>query len=207
MLPVASAAVALLAVPGLRRCIALAGGRAADPRLLAAAAFAAAVLIAWRASGPLHGAALALTAAAGIVAGWVDAQRRRLPDALILPAYPAVGVLLLATGEAEAMLRAAACAAVSAAVLLVGHLAGQVGFGDVKLAGLLGLVLGWSAWQTAALGLAAASIIGAAQALAVVALGRRDFPYGPALLLGGMAALAIPPGIWALILYHRYGQN
>lgn len=196
MLLVASAAVALVAVPGLHRCVALATGRRADPRLLAAVAVAAALLIAWRASGPPHGAALALTAAVGIVAGWVDAQRRRLPDVLILPAYPAAAALLLATGDPDTVLRAGACAVASAGLLLVGHLAGQVGFGDVKLAGLLGLVLGWASWQTAASGLAAASAVGAVQAAAVIALGRKDFPYGPALLLGAATALAIPNGIW-----------
>ncbi|WP_051325761.1 prepilin peptidase [Glycomyces tenuis] len=186
-----AAAAALLASPGLGRCVALATARRPEPRLIGAAALASALLIVWCAEGALHGAALAVVAAIGIVAGWVDAYEHRLPDVLVLPAYPAVAVPLLATADAETMLRAAGCAAAGAVLYLGGHALGQLGFGDVKLAGLLGLVLGWASWQTAATALLATAVIGGAQAIAMLLLRRIEFPFGPAMLLGAAAALVI----------------
>ncbi|THV38473.1 prepilin peptidase [Glycomyces buryatensis] len=190
---VGAAAAALLAVPGLRRAVALATARHPDPRLIAVASLTAALLIAWRAEGLLHAAALAVVAAVGIAAGWIDAYERRLPDVLVLPAYPVVAALLLATGDGEAMLRAAACAAAGMAAFGIGCAAGQLGFGDVKLAGLLGLVTGWAAWDNAAIALAATVVIGGGQAVAVLVMKRKDFPYGPAMLAGTAAAIAVTP--------------
>jgi leader peptidase (prepilin peptidase)/N-methyltransferase len=70
---------------------------------------------------------------------------------------------------------------------------GGVGFGDTKLAGVLGLYLGWIGWDTVLLGLVAGFVVGAA--VAVVLLIRRlagwrtDFAFGPALLLGALVAV------------------
>ncbi|MCD0446677.1 prepilin peptidase [Glycomyces sp. A-F 0318] len=197
MVLVSAAAAAILAVPGLIRGVALATARRPDPRLLAAVSVGAALLIAWRAEGLLYGCALALVALAGTAAGWIDAYERRLPDVLVLPAYPAVGALLLATGDGDAMLRAALCAASGMALYGIGCAAGQFGFGDVKLAGLLGLVLGWGSWQSAVLAALAAVLIGGVQAVAVLLLRRKDFPFGPAMLLGAAAGLAAAPSLWA----------
>ncbi|THV30734.1 prepilin peptidase [Glycomyces paridis] len=187
---IVAAAVALLAVPGLHRTVSLATGRRPDRRLFALASLAAALVIAWRAADPLHALALAAVAAAGIAAGWIDAYERRLPDLLVLPAYPVAAALLLATGDPDAMLRAAACAAAGLALYGIGCAAGQVGFGDVKLAGLLGLVLGWAAWQTAAAAALATVLVGGGQAAVALAAGRRDLPYGPAMLAGALLGLA-----------------
>lgn len=188
-----SSAAGLLAVPVLRRTVEAATARRPDARLIAAVSVAAATLIAWRAEGALHGLALAAVAAAGIAAGWIDAYERRLPDVLVLPLYPVVAALLLGTGEADAMLRAATCGAGAMALYGIGCAAGQVGFGDVKLAGVLGLVLGWASWQTAVVALTATALIGGGQAAVVTARGRKHFPYGPAMLAGAAAALAATP--------------
>lgn len=193
LLYIGAATAALLAGPGLGRCVALATDRHPDPRLVKLVSLAAALLIAWRADGLLHGFALGTVAAVGIAAGWIDAYQRRLPDLLILPAYPLVGALLIATADPDTLLRAAACAALAMALYGIGCATGHVGWGDVKLAGLLGLVTGWAAWEAAALALAAAIVVGGAQAVAVLAMGRKDFPYGPAMLTGTAAAIATEP--------------
>ncbi|GAA2137326.1 prepilin peptidase [Glycomyces algeriensis] len=190
---IGAATAALLAGPGLGRCVALATDRHPDPRLIKIASLTAALLIAWRADGLLHGFALGTVAAVGIAAGWIDVYQRRLPDVLILPAYPLAGALLIATGDPDTLLRAAACAAIALALYGIGAATGQVGFGDVKLAGLLGLVTGWAAWEAAALALVATVVAGGVQAAAVVAMGRRDFPYGPAMLAGTAAGVAMAP--------------
>ncbi|MFC3494190.1 prepilin peptidase [Glycomyces rhizosphaerae] len=192
---IGAATAALLAGPGLGRCVALATDRHPDPRLIKGVCLFVALLIAWRAEGLLHGVALGTVAAAGIAAGWIDVYQRRLPDLLILPAYPLAAVLLIATGDADTMLRAAACAAAAMALYGIACATGQVGFGDVKLAGLLSLVLGWAAWETAVIALVASAVIGGGQAAAVMLKGRRDFPYGPVMLFGAAAAIAMTPWI------------
>lgn len=192
---IGAATAALFAGPGLGRCVALATDRHPDPRMIKGVCLLVALLIAWRAEGLLHGVALGTVAAAGIAAGWIDVYQRRLPDLLILPAYPLAAVLLIATGDADTMLRAAACAAAAMALYGIACATGQVGFGDVKLAGLLGLVSGWAAWETALLALAATVLVGGGQAAVVLAMGRRDFPYGPAILTGTAAAIALTPWI------------
>lgn len=190
---IAAATAALLAGPGLGRCVALATDRHPDPRLVKLVCLGAALLIAWRADGLLHGFALATVALVGIAAGWIDVYQRRLPDVLILPAYPLTGALLIATGDPDTLLRAAACAAIAMALYGIGCATGQVGFGDVKLAGLLGLVTGWAGWEAAVLAFVMTAVAGGLQAAAVVAMGRKDFPYGPAMLAGAASAIAVEP--------------
>jgi leader peptidase (prepilin peptidase)/N-methyltransferase len=71
--------------------------------------------------------------------------------------------------------------------------AGGIGFGDVRLAPVLGAVAGTISISTVAAGLFAGTVLGAAHGLVRRARGRAGpFPYGPALVLGVFAAL-----IWA----------
>lgn len=193
MLYAGAVVVAMVVVPGLRRAVAVATDRRPAPWLVAAVSVGAALLIVWRGEGLLHLAAMSLVAASGIAAGWIDAYERRLPDVLILPLFPAVAALLVAAGDGDRLLRAAAVAAAAMVLFGIACAAGQVGYGDVKLAGLLGMVLAWSDWETAAVALAATAFIGGGQAVVAIALGRKDFPYGPAILLGAASALALGP--------------
>src|SRR5262249_47810090 len=79
----------------------------------------------------------------------VDINVQRLPDRLPLPAYPVLVALLavaaLAGHDFGALWRALLGGLVLAGGYLLLGLArpGQLGGGDVKLAGLAGLVLGW----------------------------------------------------------------
>ncbi|MEG3613962.1 prepilin peptidase [Isoptericola haloaureus] len=73
----------------------------------------------------------------------------------------------------------------------------SLGFGDVKLAGVLGLLLGWWGWQAVAYGTLAAFVVFAVGALMLLAARRTslrdDLPFGPAMILGaalGLAAVA-----------------
>jgi leader peptidase (prepilin peptidase)/N-methyltransferase len=135
------------------------------------------------------------------VLGAVDLAVHRLPDAVTLPAYAAVATALLvdtvALGPWPALLRAvlaggaafglAACAAVLSPRGL--------GFGDVKLLGLLGLVLGWVGWGALLTGVLLGLVTGAAASLTLIAAGRAGWrtalPFGPPLLVGAVLALAV----------------
>jgi leader peptidase (prepilin peptidase)/N-methyltransferase len=131
---------------------------------------------------------------------WIDADVHRLPDGLVLPAYPALlALLLVATlglGDWWALARALSCLAVVFTVFFLMNLLSpsSLGFGDVKLSGLIGLLLGWLGVQQAVTGIAAGFLVGGLVAL-VMLLAQRvglrsHIAYGPSLLLGAFLALA-----------------
>jgi leader peptidase (prepilin peptidase)/N-methyltransferase len=138
-------------------------------------------------------------AAVGVALTFIDLDHRRLPDVLTLPSYP-VGVALL--GGAAALgsdsgnwLRALIGAAVMFAVyfaLCFAYPAGM-GFGDVKLAGVLGLYTGWLGWGSWSVGLFLGFFLGGLFGIALVARrkgGRKTaVPFGPFMLLGTLVAV------------------
>jgi leader peptidase (prepilin peptidase)/N-methyltransferase len=129
----------------------------------------------------------------------IDLRHHLLPDRVVLPAIVAGAVLLAVAaaieGNAAAFVRAGVAAVVAFVVFLVLALIAPsgLGIGDVKLAALLGLHLGWLGWNVVVLGAAAGFVVQAVLALALLASRRiglkGELPFGPAMLLG--AALAI----------------
>jgi leader peptidase (prepilin peptidase) / N-methyltransferase len=136
---------------------------------------------------------------AGVLASGADLISRRLPDALTLPAYPVVAVLLgaaaLGTGDAAPLVRGAAGALLwaggYAAVRLVAP--GALGGGDVKLAGSLGALTAATSWSGLLLAVLAASVVTAAAAVPVRMLGYHDVPHGPAMLAAAWLVVLHPP--------------
>jgi leader peptidase (prepilin peptidase) / N-methyltransferase len=140
-----------------------------------------------------------------VVLAVVDLEVKRLPDALVLPAYPGAAVLLAicsaATGDGSALLRAAACAGGGVAFFLVAALASPVadglGLGDVKLAGVLGALLGWLGWYEAVMGLLTGFVIGGLVAMLLLVLRRvrrsGSVPLGPAMLAGAYLWFVLSP--------------
>ena len=127
-----------------------------------------------------------------------------MPDLIVLPSYPIAAVLLLVptvvTGLWGALLRAVlaglALYVVYLVLALVSPGGGGLGFGDVKLAGLLGLLLGWIGWGPVIVSVLAAFVIGGVVALALV-LARRVsrsslIAFGPPMILGAWLALLFP---------------
>ena len=160
------------------------------------------VVAAWF-SGPSWALpALLYLVAVGVALAFIDVDVRRLPDVIVLPSYLAFGVrLALASwnpgGESEwqATLRAlaggAAMFAAYFALLLV--FPAGMGFGDVKLAGALGLCLGWFGWGSLTFGFFAAFLLGGVYALTLLATrraGRKSgIPFGPWMVLGAFAGV------------------
>jgi leader peptidase (prepilin peptidase)/N-methyltransferase len=72
-----------------------------------------------------------------------------------------------------------------------------LGLGDVKLAVLIGLLIGWPGVTTA---LVIAALVGAAISVLLLGLGsatgRTFIPYGTALVAGAVAALLFAPPLW-----------
>lgn len=157
--------------------------------------------------------AFAYLAAIGLALALIDVDVHRLPDAIVLPSYGvALALLALASwnpggpSDWPALGRAAVGAvvlfAVYLAVLLV-YPAGM-GFGDVKLAGVLGLYLGWVGWGALAIGWFAAFVLGGLYALALLvtrrAHRRSGIPFGPWMVLGAVVGVTAGPALWSAYL-------
>jgi leader peptidase (prepilin peptidase)/N-methyltransferase len=140
-----------------------------------------------------HGADAALYAVAQVVLvglATIDFAERRLPNAITIPT--AVVALALRAGFERSHLEQAALAGVIAFAvffLLALVARGGLGMGDVKLAGMLGFLLGWPVVGALALGVIAGGFAGAALILSSKATLRSTIAYGPYLALGGAIAI------------------
>jgi leader peptidase (prepilin peptidase)/N-methyltransferase len=163
------------------------------------AAAAVGGVVAWAVEAP-ELAGMVFLAGLGLVLAAVDVRAHRLPDALVLPAYPVLaallttGALLGGTGPAPLVRAAEACAvAFGVLYLLAVVVPAGFGYGDVKLTGLLGAALGWYGWPELATGLTYGFVyggLGAAALLATRRLSRTDrLAFGPFLLAGALTAV------------------
>jgi leader peptidase (prepilin peptidase) / N-methyltransferase len=135
----------------------------------------------------------------GVALALIDLDLKRLPNRIVLPSYPVLGLLLasatFANGDWERLVRALLAAAALFGfffVLAFAYPAGM-GFGDVKLAGVLGLVLGYLSWWAVVIGAFTGFLLGAVVGVAVMASGRGNrktaLPFGPFLIAGTLIAV------------------
>lgn len=151
--------------------------------------------------GPLVAVTIGLFAAVLVFLAVIDWKTHRLPDSLVLPMYPVLGLVVLAgvatgaiTGQA-ALTGAISMAAAFAILWLVAFITGGLGYGDVKLGGLLALVCGLESGYAAALGaLILPMILGGLVALPLLFAGRRkhEFAFGPYMVAGALLILLLP---------------
>jgi len=185
----------------------LAGGRCPHCRLrvgppaatLELATGALLALVAGTVGGRAELLAFGWLAVVGVALAAVDLAVHRLPDRLVLPGYPVVlGALTLAAivgGDPARLLRAVAgCLAVGCGYLVLVLLRpGQLGAGDLKLSGLLGLALGWLGWPAVLRGTFLAFALLSVCGLALLAARRvrlgSPLPFGPFMLAGAFLAL------------------
>lgn len=136
--------------------------------------------------------------ALGPLLGLVDARTGFLPLPLnyLALALVAAGVAVscwLRGDWQPALLALAGAAGATACYWLIWWISrGKLGFGDVRLAGLLGLAAGATSLTVLLWSFVLGSLIGAVWAVGVrLARGRHEFPYGPSMLLGPVAALLL----------------
>ncbi|MFD5277212.1 prepilin peptidase [Pseudarthrobacter sp. NPDC058362] len=137
----------------------------------------------------------------------IDIRHHLLPNRIVFPSYAVAGVLLLAAallaGPADGFLGAPAVRVVAgAAVLWLFYFVLRLvyppgmGFGDVKLAGVLGMYLGYLGWSHLFAGTFLAFLLGGLWSLALLASRRgslkSDIPFGPFMLAGAAAAMLLP---------------
>lgn len=136
----------------------------------------------------------------------IDVDTHRLPDKIVLPAYAVLGVLLTATSAASGDWWALVRAGIGMLVLLAVYFAlavavpGGMGMGDVKLAGVLGLVLAYLGWGPLAVGAFGGFALGAIFAIGLLAARRAKrgsgIPFGPWMLAGAWLGILCGGPLW-----------
>lgn len=138
-------------------------------------------------------------AAVGLALALIDLDTKRLPDVLTLPSYAVAAVLLgLAAflgdhpGASLRALLGALGVGLFYFVVWFAYPAGM-GFGDVKLAPVVGAYLGWVGYGALLVGVFAGFLLGALVGVGVIVAqkgGRKTkVPFGPFMLTGALIAL------------------
>ena len=131
-----------------------------------------------------------------------DVRSYRIPNVLVGLGSLAALFLLLLTGK-PALASALLGLAAGALPLLVLALAfpGGMGMGDVKLAAMLGLYLGWPlVWLAVFLGAFLASLAGVGLLLAGRKKRKDPLPFGPFLAAGALVVLILGPDLLRVFL-------
>lgn len=147
----------------------------------------------------------------GVALSVVDWHTRLLPRLVVIPATLAAIVVVvtvgLATGERDTLVRALVGMVVVRSFfwMLWWIRSAGMGFGDVRLAAPVGLVLGWMGWGSLAIGVWVGFVAFALPGL-LLAVVRRDrsllrkpFPYGPFMLAGTLVGLVWGPALSGLL--------
>ncbi len=156
--------------------------------------------------------ALLYLVAVGVALAMIDLDLRRLPNALTLPSY-VVGAALLVTAalvdhQPVRLLHAAIGMAALYSFYFVLMMAkpGGMGFGDVKLAGVLGLYLGYLGWGALGIGAFLAFLIGGLAGVVLMFAGhagrKSRIPFGPYMVAGALVAVFVGQSL-AHIVYPR----
>ncbi|PQZ91159.1 prepilin peptidase [Arthrobacter sp. MYb227] len=152
-------------------------------------------------AGILVSCALALFLINGVRLSIIDLRTRLLPNAIIFPWFVSSLILLgaaaLCAGEPERLLRSLTGAGILFGGYLLVHflVPGGMGLGDVKLAAVLGLYLGFVSWAHLFIATVLAFILGAGVS-AMLLLSKRmnlrsSVAFGPFMLSGAAIAVTV----------------
>lgn len=157
-------------------------------------------------AGALMLVAYLYLAAISIALALIDSDTHRLPNIIVMPSYLVAAVLLTASalfgGDFEALLLAivGGMAMWTFYFALAFAYPAGMGFGDVKLAGLLGLYLGFLGVGPLLIGAFGAFVLGGVYSLILIWLkraGRKSgIPFGPWMLLGAWLGIFLGEVLW-----------
>ena len=143
-----------------------------------------------------------LIGAVATIGGWLavyDFRERRLPNRLVWPLYAVTGVLTascaIVTGDYVRFGITILAGGLLWVIYFTLGLLGAVAYGDVKLAGALGLALGWWGIIPALIGAAAAYAFALPHAAVHAATDRGgQIPFGPYMVAGTIAV-----ALWCVV--------
>jgi leader peptidase (prepilin peptidase) / N-methyltransferase len=145
-------------------------------------------------------------AAVSIALALIDLDVHRLPNSIVLPSYLVGAVLLGAAAVIDGDLESLARAGIGVVALGLAYFLmaffypAGMGLGDVKLAGVLGLFLGYLGWGELAVGSFAAFLLGGIFGVALLATKRANrksgIPFGPWMLAGAWVGIFFGSAIW-----------
>jgi len=156
------------------------------------------------ASAALVTGAFLYLAAISLALALIDLDVHRLPNVIVLPAYAVGAVLLGAAAAISGEWSRLATAGLGLALLGGIYLAlalirpGAMGMGDVKLAGALGLFLGWLGLPELAVGAVGGFLLGGLAGVVLLLAGRSrraKLALGPWLLAGAWVGILAGPVI------------
>ena len=136
----------------------------------------------------------------GVALSVVDWRTRLLPTRLVAPAYAVTVVTILVAWllsdgrDLHDLERTALGWLVYGGMFFVLWFIYPrgLGYGDVRLSGVLGLALGWVGWSELLLGIWSGLILGAVVGgLLSLVRRRRDYPFGPFMLLGALVGVVL----------------
>ena len=139
----------------------------------------------------------------------IDLDVNRLPNAIVYPSYVVIAAGILAvtvfTGDWGSALRAGICMAALFAAYLAMAIAypAGMGLGDVKLAGVIGLILGWLGLGPLLVGAFSAFLLGGIFSIALLLMrkaGRKSgIPFGPWMIAGAWVGI-----LWGDTIFDSY---
>ena len=142
----------------------------------------------------------------GVALAVVDWKTRRLPTKVIAPTYFVVAPLAVLSAWAvddwsRALGALSGWAAAGGLDLLMWLIdPAGMGYGDVRLSGILGIALGWLGWPELVVGIWSGFLFGGVGG-ALLALfrivDRKANPFGPFMLLGALAGIVLGPSVGA----------
>lgn len=149
-------------------------------------------------------------AAITIALALIDLDVHKLPNVIVVPAYGVSGALFTAASILSGNYGPLLASAIAMAGLFAIYLAmalvypGGMGLGDVKLAGVLGIYLGWAGWGAVAVGSFGAFLLAGIFSIVLLATkraGRKSgIPFGPWMLAGAWVGIVVGNAVFASYL-------
>jgi leader peptidase (prepilin peptidase)/N-methyltransferase len=143
----------------------------------------------------------------GVALAVVDWRTRLLPTKVIAPSYAVVAALAVLCaaldGDRHALVTAALGWLVAGGTFFVLWFVYPrgMGYGDVRLSGVLGIALGYLGWAELLTGVYSAFLIGGVGGLLLSVLrlvDRKAYPFGPFMLVGAVVGVLAGPTVAAL---------
>jgi len=136
----------------------------------------------------------------------IDLDTHKLPNSIVLPSYIVIAFLLVGSSIIASDYSRLFPAAIGGAAMFAGYFVmalvypGGMGLGDVKLAGVIGIVLGFVGWGSLVVGAFSAFVLGGLFGVALIAFrraGRKSgIPFGPWMLVGAWLGIFIGERSW-----------